>query len=46
MLSWKFSYKAFLVFAAIYTQSVIIYGCGVVQSAFYVTHLINRGLIL
>ena len=43
--SWRrLSWKAFLVFGAIYLQSVIIYVCSVMQSAFYVTHLVDRGL--
>ena len=37
--------KAVVVFAAVFLQSVIVYSCSVVQSSFYVTHLVNRGLI-
>jgi len=45
MSSWRrLSWKAFSVFGAIYLQSVIIYVCSVMQSAFYVTHLVDRGL--
>lgn len=36
--------RAFVVFAAIFLQSVLVYSCSVVQSSFYVTHLVNRGI--
>ena len=40
----RFNFKAVTVFLAIYLQSLLTYGCSVVQVPFYVSHLVNRGL--
>ncbi|XP_063687461.1 uncharacterized protein LOC134820780 [Bolinopsis microptera] len=43
--SWRAEkWRAVFVFAAIYLQSFVLYGCSVVSISFYVSYLIDRGI--
>ena len=45
MIWWNIRWRVYLVLVAICLQSVLIYGCSSVPSAFYVTHLVDRGSV-